>query len=127
MFINTMMYSFFNGSLMILIGSVLSIMLFKNILTTRHFPSNFYFGFFILLLSLAIQTTSFIFYTKYLSEYLSAVMLGYTIILSIHSKDLLFRVLTSRLCIKIGVLSYSIYICKQLFICKRPWELWLHS
>ena len=115
------MYSFWKGPVIILIGSVFSIFLFKGIIV----PKNTYFLSFILLsIAIMISSKTFVFYSKYISEYLSAIMIGYSILLTLDRKNLLSTILNNRILIKVGILSYSLYIWQQLLISDRAWQPW---
>lgn len=122
-----LMYSFWKGPVIILIGSLCSILCFKGIIKVESKSSNYFLGFVLLILAIVIHTKTFAFYSKYCSEYLSACLFSYVILLGIKGKSLLSWVLNNAFLRRIGKLSYSIYIWQELFIGGPPWQPWLQS
>lgn len=120
------MYAFWKGPVMILIGSVFSVVLFKRIIVAEGARANYFLSFLLLLAALIIRAPTFIYYSKYLSEYLSAIMIACAILLSINTENLLSRILGSAFLIRVGILSYSLYIWQQLFVGPNAWQPWLH-
>ncbi len=120
------MYAFWKGPVIILIGSVAAILVFKGIIKPEHIKTNYFLSFIFLVIAVAITEGNFPFYSKYLSEYLSAWLIALVIILSISRKDFLSVLLSSPFLRRIGILSYSIYIWQELFIGRQPWQPWLH-
>jgi peptidoglycan/LPS O-acetylase OafA/YrhL len=123
--VRAMMYTFWNGPVMILIGSVFSILVFKGMFKGEWIGKTYFLGIFLLIMAIVIQSRTFIYYQRYVSEYLSALLLAYCTVLCIKADDLLAAVLKSRVLVQIGILSYSIYIWQELFIGVRHWEPWL--
>lgn len=121
------MYSFWKGPVIILIGSVFSILMFKGIIKAERAVSKHFLSFILLAVAVVIHSRTFVFYIKYLSEYISAILIAYAIVLSINTKNLLSVILENGILVKIGVLSYSIYIWQQLFIGRRAWQPWLQT
>lgn len=127
-FTKILMYSFWKGPLIILIGSLFSILAFKGMINVDKINSNYFLGFVLLLIAILIHTKTFFFYSKYCSEYLSACIIGYVIILSVNGKNsLLSAILNNVLLVKAGTLSYSLYVWQELFIGGLPWQPWLKS
>jgi peptidoglycan/LPS O-acetylase OafA/YrhL len=124
-FIKIMMYAFWNGPVMILTGSVFSILLFKGMIKTGWIGKTYFAGIFLFIMAIVIQSRTFIYYHKYISEYLSVLILAYCTVLSVKTDDLLTTILKSSILVRIGIISYSIYIWQELFIGLRPWEPWL--
>lgn len=124
--VRIMMYVFWKGPIIILIGSVFSILLFKNMIGTL--PSGKYnlLGLILLPAGIIIPNHKFIGYLPYLSEYLSALVFGYTVLIIVTNHGLLPSILKSRILVYTGIVSYSIYIWQQLFIGIRAWEPWLY-
>ena len=117
-------YSFWKAPTIILIGSVFAILAFKGV--NFHLPSKYYFlSFFLLLAAILISTKNFIFYSKYISEFLSAIIIAYVILLNIYSNNFLTKVLSNPILIKIGILSYSLYMWQELFLGRFFWIPWL--
>jgi len=121
------MYAFWKGPVIILIGSVFSILLFKKVIRPENIKANYFLSFVLLLIALIIRVSDFIFYTKYLSEYLSNLLVATVIILCINNKDFLSAILNSAVLLRIGILSYSIYMWQQLFVGTNNWQPWMHS
>jgi len=119
------MYAFWNGPVMILIGSVFSILLFKGMLKTDWTAKAYVIGIVLFVMAIIIPSRAFIYYHKYISEYVSVLLLGYCTALSISSRDFLTTILKNRFLVGLGIISYSIYIWQELFIGTRPWEPWL--
>ncbi|TSJ35946.1 acyltransferase [Mucilaginibacter corticis] len=125
LFVKSCMYAFWKGPVIILIGSVCAIMVFKQMITLK--ASRLYaFGDIILLvIAIIIRTRNFQLYTKYASEYISAILMAFVIIFSFGQKGPLIRILTSKILMRIGILSYSLYIWQQLFIGSNTWQPWM--
>jgi peptidoglycan/LPS O-acetylase OafA/YrhL len=119
------MYSFWKGPIIILIGSVYAILTFKNIIQIPAADKYYFFGFVLLVIAIVIQTKMFLFYSPYISEYLAAIMMGYVIVLSTSRPGFLSAIVNNSIIVKVGILSYSLYIWQELFIGKRPWQPWL--
>jgi peptidoglycan/LPS O-acetylase OafA/YrhL len=125
--VKLIMYSFWKGPTIILIGSVFSILVFKGIIPTDPNKKSYFLSFFLLLVAILINTENFILYNKYTSEYLSAIIIAYVIILNIQSENLLSKILSSRILVKIGIWSYSMYMWQQIFIGNFFWIPWLRG
>jgi peptidoglycan/LPS O-acetylase OafA/YrhL len=122
-----MMYLFWKGPVTILIGSVFAILMFKNVIPVNHAGQNYFLGFVLLLAAIVISTKTFIFYNKYLSEYLTAILTGYVIVLSLNGQSFLALVLKNTTLVWIGIISYSLYMWQELFIGLKGWQAWLHG
>lgn len=124
--VRIMIYIFWKGPIIILIGSVFSILLFKNMIGTL--PSRKYnlLGLILLPAGIIISNHKFIGYLPYLSEYLSALIFAYTVLIIVTSHGFLSSILKSRVLVYTGIISYSIYIWQQLFIGLGAWEPWLY-
>jgi peptidoglycan/LPS O-acetylase OafA/YrhL len=120
------MYAFWKGPVIILIGSLFSLCLFKGIIKPEFIKINYFTSFIILLVGITITSKGFIFYSKYISEYVSALLVGFAIILSINKPGLLSTILSNAFFRWIGILSYSIYIWQELLIGSRAWQPWMH-
>lgn len=121
------MYSFWKGPVIILIGSVCSVLTFKNIIRIPAAGKYYFFSFVMLIIAIVIQTRMFLFYKPYISEYISAIIMGYVIVLITNRFGFLSAIVNNSILVKVGILSYSLYIWQELFIGKRPWQPWLHS
>jgi peptidoglycan/LPS O-acetylase OafA/YrhL len=119
------MFSFWKGPVIILVGSVFSILTFKGIIKPEKFASKYFLSFALLIIAIVIHSQNFVYYVKYLSEYLSAILIAYAILLSVNTKNLLTVILENDILVKIGILSYSLYIWQELFIGSRAWQPWM--
>lgn len=122
--VKIIMYSFWKGPVIILIGSVFSIFLFKGIIKVEKVNTSYFLSFVLLSIAILISSKTFVFYCKYLSEYLSAILVGFVILLILNRKSFLSAILSNTILIKVGILSYSLYIWQQLFIGVHPWQPW---
>lgn len=120
------MFLFWNGPIMLLIGSLISILVFKGVIKVKSVQQRHYFSFILVILAILIHTPVFIFYIKYFSEFLSAFMVAYAIALILSAPDFLAGILNSAILIRLGILSYSIYVWQQLFIGINNVQPWLH-
>jgi peptidoglycan/LPS O-acetylase OafA/YrhL len=115
-FCRVMMYIFWEGPFMILIGCLFSIMTFKGLIDISAYKNNYFLGATLFIAAIIVHSSTFFFYTRYLSEFIFAILIGVIILLCIDSNNLLARLLKSRFLIRLGTLSYSIYIWQQLVV-----------
>lgn len=123
--IKVIRYSFWKGPVIILIGSVFSILTFKNVIKPQRASKSYFYSFILLSVAIMIHNKMFLFHKPYLSEYVSAIIIGYVIVLSINSNNFLSAILNNAMLVKVGILSYSLYIWQELFIGNKPWQPWL--
>lgn len=121
------MYIFWKGPLIILIGSVIAMLVFKGIIRPELIKANYFLSFILVVVAVIISLHTFAFYSKYASEYVSAWLIGLAIMLSVSRDDFLSWLLSNRILRRVGILSYSIYIWQELFIGVLPWQPWLHT
>lgn len=119
-------YFFWKGPLLLFIGCSASILAFRSGNYVKKYSKYYYLSFFLLLLAIALSTETLPIYYKYISEYLSAILIALVILLNISSENLLSKLLSTKIFVKIGMLSYSLYIWQQ-FIAYRHyfWIPWL--
>ncbi len=110
---------------MILIGSAFSILSFKGIIKAEKIKAHYFLSIILLVLAIVIHTKIFLFYTKYVSEYVSAILVGTAMLITISHKDLLSKLLSSAFLTTMGALSYSIYIWQELFIGVKAFQPWM--
>jgi peptidoglycan/LPS O-acetylase OafA/YrhL len=114
-------YAFWKGPIILLIGAVAALLVFKGFIKLG-WASNYYFlSFFLLIAAVIISTPTCLLYHKYISEYLSAMLFAFVILLNIQSANFLSKILSSPVLVNIGRWSYSLYIWQQLFIGKFFW------
>jgi peptidoglycan/LPS O-acetylase OafA/YrhL len=119
------MYSFWKGPFIILIGSLCAVFLFKGIIRIEKGNGNYFLSFLLLLLAITISSTSFWFYSKYISEYASAILIAWVILLNLSQNNFLSVILSNRALVKIGVISYGLYIWQQPFLGSKTWQPWM--
>nr|WP_294948598.1 acyltransferase [uncultured Mucilaginibacter sp.] len=118
-------YSFWKGPVIILIGSAFSLLMFKGIITSEKLKANKFLSLAVLLVGITIHAKTFLFYTKYVSEYLSAILTGLALVMVISQKDFLSKILSNAFLTTLGMLSYSIYIWQELFAGPRSLQPWM--
>ncbi|WP_259071206.1 acyltransferase family protein [Mucilaginibacter sp. X4EP1] len=118
-FIRLFEFLFATGTSCILIGAAISILLFKKMIVLK-WPSAYFLSFFIFIVAMVIGYLDFL--NDYIKQYLFALLIGYTIILNLKKDNFFSIILNHPLMIKLGVLSYSIYIWQQLFTREQPWR-----
>jgi peptidoglycan/LPS O-acetylase OafA/YrhL len=99
----------------ILIGSLLSIMLFKGIIKVKDNFFTRYLSVFIFVFAVLIHTETSIFSIPYCGLFLFPLLIGIVIVMNLNPESLFTRFLSNRVLVYIGLLSYSLYICQQLF------------
>jgi len=115
---------FDKGTSSILIGSLLSVLLYKKIIPTSYKRFNRYLALTLFLLAMLFRMTYF--YLN-LNEYLTTVVFSVAIATVIYltirnTNDLLTEILSTKVLVKLGILSYSLYIWQQIFIYDQPWQ-----
>jgi peptidoglycan/LPS O-acetylase OafA/YrhL len=118
-------YAFWKGPVIILIGSMFSILLFKGIIKPEKIKAHYFLSAILLIVAIVIYSKIFLFYTRYVSEYLSAILVGIAMVITISHKDFLSKFLSTAFLTTMGVISYSIYIWQELFISVRAFQPWM--
>jgi peptidoglycan/LPS O-acetylase OafA/YrhL len=116
-FILALTYLLGYGTSSILIGSIASILIFKGIITIN--ANKPYFLSFVLFI-IAVCLLDVLNWN--LLIYIFPFLISYVIILNLSDNNFFSSILKNRIMIKIGVLSYSIYIWQQLFTHNQPWK-----
>jgi peptidoglycan/LPS O-acetylase OafA/YrhL len=113
---------FGNGTTSILIGSLLSVCMFKGLLPDTN--NNKYLSLSVLVLAMLFRITfgDLVHSTTVTSTVFSLAIAFVIYICVINKSDVLNSDLNKKIFLKIGVLSYSIYIWQQLFIYQQPWK-----
>lgn len=99
----------------ILIGSLFAVMLFKGMLQVNSAFLNRYLGLVIFILALLIRVDSSLINIPYSRLFIFPVMVGFVIVLNLNIRGILTQILSNRVLVYIGKLSYSLYIWQQLF------------
>ncbi|MDO3645322.1 acyltransferase [Mucilaginibacter sp. L3T2-6] len=118
-------YFFWKGPMFILIGSLLSILLFKQLIVLNSIHPPYFLSFILLTSAIVIHNKYFVGYMPYISEYFSAILIAWVILISLRGNDFLARILCNSAILKIGLWSYSLYIWQELFIGANAWQPWM--
>lgn len=115
---------FQNGTASIFAGSILSILMFKNIIPGKPVTGKPYKGVILLLFALVFRCTC---RNVINSNYITAIIFALLIMLIIYivltnQSDILSIILRNKWLIKLGILSYSLYIWQQPFVYGQPWK-----
>jgi peptidoglycan/LPS O-acetylase OafA/YrhL len=108
---------FDSGATYILSGSLLAILIFKGIINFNKIPRNYYLSFVLFASAVIIH----FFAIPYLSAIVFTILTLVVIALNLGQKNLLTVILSNRLFVKLGLLSYSLYIWQELFTVNQPW------
>jgi len=109
------------GSASIFVGCILSILLFEGII--KALPSTKYLSLVIFLLALVCRFKISPVYIPYFSSIVFSALIGVVIILNLQDPDNYFaKILDYKIFVKVGVLSYSLYIWQQIFTHQQPWQ-----
>jgi peptidoglycan/LPS O-acetylase OafA/YrhL len=105
----------------ILIGTLLAVFIFNGTLLPPKKTGNYFFSTFIFCGAITLRSSNLI-TGGYLTTLVFATLIAYVIYLCLGPRDLLIQILENFLLVRIGVLSYSIYIWQQLFTKYQPWS-----
>ena len=109
---------FGNGTIEILIGSLTSLLLFKQIIKFDRIRVNYWISSIILVGAFFINA---FFYENILTSIIFSVGISFVILNNLYRRNFLGLIFNNTLLVKIGILSYSIYIWQQLFTLYQPW------
>lgn len=112
------------GSLFILLGSFLSILIFKKIIEVERLSGRYFLSTFLFLGAALIHYIYIVPSIPYLSTSVFAILMGLCITANLHENNFLTKILSSPILVKIGVLSYSLYVWQQIFTLHPPWFGW---
>jgi peptidoglycan/LPS O-acetylase OafA/YrhL len=126
--LRTLVYLLGYGTSAILIGSLTAILLFKGIIGSTFKPKRW------LTKQLVNWVSILVFICAWtldepnvlnwnLRIYIFPALIACVIVLTLKNADYFSKFLNHPLIVKIGVLSYSIYIWQQLFTQDQPWKL----
>jgi peptidoglycan/LPS O-acetylase OafA/YrhL len=115
-FCRLMMYTFWEGPLMILVGCLFAIGAFKGLIDFSSYRKKYFLSASLFVAAVVIHSNTFLFYTPYLSEFIFAVLMGIIILLCIDGNNFFANLLQSRFLMQLGTWSYSIYIWQQLVV-----------
>lgn len=106
------------GTLSIVIGSLISVLLFKKIVTLGE-TMPYYLSFIVFILAIFLHVKNLIYWN--LMIYIFPLLIGCVIVLNLKRNNFFSLILNHPIMVKIGILSYSIYIWQQLFTYDQPW------
>lgn len=109
-------YTFYRGPIILLFGSVTSLLCFKVSIGPVFFRRRYFFSFFLFIAALLLYIKDLPFYHLLVSQYISSILIALVILASFNSENFFSKILCSKVLVKTGILSYSIYIWQQLFI-----------
>jgi len=107
------------GTSSILIGSAVSILLFKKIIVVRS-KSTYFLSFIVFMIAILLHVKDLVNWNILI--YIFPVLISYTILLNLRNNNFFSIILNHPISVKIGVLSYSLYIWQQLFTYQQPWS-----
>lgn len=107
------------GTSSILVGSAVAILMFKKIIIIKK-GQPYFLSIAVFLLAILLHATNVLSWN--LLIYLFPMLISYTIVLNLVTGNFFSRILNHPAAVKLGVLSYSIYIWQQLFTREQPWQ-----
>lgn len=111
-----------NGILSILAGSLLALFVFKGVIKHSEQGHGYFLSTMILIIAVVFRVwCPALIVNTYINQIAFAVLISCVIFWCLPGTDLLSRLLSNPVVVKLGVLSYSIYIWQQLFIYQQPW------
>jgi peptidoglycan/LPS O-acetylase OafA/YrhL len=109
---------FGHGTIAILIGSLFSIFCFTHSRWVLKFLGFKWLSLILFVISLSLRI---VFFESTLVLLLFNICTAVTIISNLNSQSIFSRILEQKLMVRVGVLSYSLYIWQQLFTHRQPW------
>lgn len=114
---------FGQGTVCILVGSLFSVLLFKKIINAENFRNGFMASFILFVLAYILNTRTLSIYKPSVTPIIFSVIIGIVILQNLaQQKNLFAIILNNPILVKIGILSYSLYIWQQLFTDNQPWQ-----
>lgn len=107
----------------ILIGSLISILLYKRIIVIKDTLLNRYLGLILFILAVMLCTDTSPIFVPNAELFVFPILIGIVIILNLNTNGLFTKILSNKILIYIGLLSYSLYIWQQLFDNSQAWIL----
>jgi len=114
-------FLFGKGTVSILIGSLYSIMLFKKIIAVERLKNYYLTSFVLFIIAGCFLTVATTLNIAYLSSIIFPFIIGYVILLNLKGGNFFRHILDNTIMVKVGVLSYSLYIWQQFFTSKQNW------
>ncbi|OQP45023.1 hypothetical protein A4H97_33210 [Niastella yeongjuensis] len=115
---------FGKGTVLILIGSLFSILLVtqNKFIRLVYNKAPDFLSLLLFLLGVIILTPVFPWHAPLISSTVFGIMMAFVIILNLKERSLMGRLLENKPLKTIGILSYSLYIWQQIFTYKQPWH-----
>lgn len=99
----------------ILVGSLISILLFKNIIIVKDTLLSRYLGLILFIWAVLLCTDTSPIFIPNAEILVFPILIGMVIVLNLNPSGLFTKILSNKILIYIGLLSYSLYIWQQLF------------
>ena len=99
----------------ILIGSLISILLFKNIIVVKDTIWTRYLGLVLFVFAILLCTETSPIFVPNTEILIFPILIGLVIVFNLNSRGIFTKILSNKLLVYIGLLSYSLYIWQQLF------------
>ncbi|MFD2865966.1 acyltransferase family protein [Mucilaginibacter antarcticus] len=110
------------GTMYIFAGSLFSILVFKGVLVVEKFQKRYFLSTLLFVLAIVMH---WIFNAHPILKYFGAlcfsVLMGLVLVVNLYENNFLTKLLSTPILVKIGVLSYSLYIWQQIFVVQPPW------
>lgn len=112
-----------HGTMYIFVGSLFSILIFKGVIVVEKLKNKYLLSTFLFLLAILIHSTLplKVYVLNYVAAYSFAVLMGFVLAINLYENNLLTKILSNPILVKIGILSYSLYIWQEIFTLKQPW------
>lgn len=111
---------FGNDTISILIGTLLSTLIFKGTIPEGKTKSHFLFTLVLFVAAIIFRNSNFI-QNEFMTTLIFDLLIAVIIYLCFDESTLLSKILKNKILMQIGTLSYSIYIWQQLFTQYQPW------
>ncbi|MBB5395639.1 acyltransferase [Mucilaginibacter sp. AK015] len=111
------------GTSSILIGSLTAILIFKGVIRVKK--TSYLLSFILFVMAISVHITGVLNWNALI--YVFPVLISAVIILNLAGDNFFSSILKHPILVKIGVLSYSIYIWQQLFTFSQPWSDWKYG
>lgn len=110
------------STLYILSGSLLSILMFKQIVVFSNLENRYYLSSILFVIAICAHFPNTKYYLPFVSPIVFTLLICVVIVLNLQQQNFLTVFLTNKFLVKTGVLSYSLYIWQQLFTANQPWS-----
>lgn len=123
--LNTTLYiintAFGYGTVAILVGSLFSILCFTHSFWISKLLGFKWLSLVVFVFSLGLRV---VFFESALILLFFNICTAITIVLNLNAQSIFARILEQKILVRIGVLSYSMYIWQQFFTHNQPWASW---